>query len=107
MYCYGSTPPQEVWCGLYSGKGRRLEIVGLRGVSSSGTLVRALCMQMGVAQEVGAASGSLNAGAELSEEGGVSQFRVQDKSGKQTIISINTVRLGFTFAVQMQQAISN
>ncbi|CDJ32767.1 uncharacterized protein EMH_0077630 [Eimeria mitis] len=45
---------------------------------------------MGVAQEVGGAAGSLNAGAELSEEGGVSQFRVQDKSGKQTIISINT-----------------
>ncbi|CDJ28095.1 uncharacterized protein EMH_0037830 [Eimeria mitis] len=49
-----------------------------------------LSIQMGVAQEVGGAAGSLNAGAELSEEGGVSQFRVQDKSGKQTIISINT-----------------
>ncbi|CDJ46071.1 hypothetical protein, conserved [Eimeria brunetti] len=49
-----------------------------------------LSIEMGVAQEVGAAAGSLNAKAELSEEGGVSQFRVQDKSGKQTIISINT-----------------
>ncbi|CDI85590.1 hypothetical protein, conserved [Eimeria praecox] len=49
-----------------------------------------LGIQMGIAQDVGAPAGSLNAGAELSEEGGVSQFRVQDKSGKQTIISINT-----------------
>ncbi|CDJ62423.1 hypothetical protein, conserved [Eimeria necatrix] len=47
-------------------------------------------IQLGVSQEVGSAAGSLNAGAELSEEGGVSQFRVQDKTGKQTIISINT-----------------
>lgn len=50
-------------------------------------------IQLGVSQEVGSAAGSLNAGAELSEEGGVSQFRVQDKTGKQTIISINTVWL--------------
>ncbi|XP_026191996.1 uncharacterized protein LOC34620828 [Cyclospora cayetanensis] len=47
-------------------------------------------IKLGVTEELGSAGGSLNAGAELSEEGGVSQFRVQDKTGKQTIISINT-----------------
>ena len=50
-----------------------------------------MCLQLGVAEELGPAGGSLAAGAELSEEGGVSHFRVQDKTGKQTIISINTV----------------
>ena len=61
-------------------------------------------MQMGVAHEVTAAAGSLNAGAELSLEGGVSQFRVQDKSGKQTIISINTVRPGRSYTEHLPHA---
>lgn len=61
--------------------------------SARGLRCKMCAIQLGVSQEVGSAAGSLNAGAELSEEGGVSQFRVQDKTGKQTIISINTVWL--------------
>lgn len=52
-----------------------------------------MSVQLGVEEELGPAGGSLNVGAELSEQGGVSQIRVQDKTGKQTIISINTVSL--------------
>ncbi|OEH77044.1 hypothetical protein cyc_04277 [Cyclospora cayetanensis] len=66
------------------------ERVGLFAVQILEFDVHSSGLQLGVTEELGSAGGSLNAGAELSEEGGVSQFRVQDKTGKQTIISINT-----------------
>ncbi|KAL8450488.1 hypothetical protein Emag_003178 [Eimeria magna] len=48
-------------------------------------------IEFGVEEQLGPAGGSLNEVAELSEEGGFSQIRVQDKTGKQMIMSINTV----------------